>query len=248
MLDAERDYDVVSVLRHGQFVSRCRMQPAPITAAATIWLYSILAQQMLFWDGEEHLRLRQVLLKPLALMSTSLHASIEGSLENLPTDMPAQASDFAVLPLKVTSHMLGVPREDECRFGTRTDALANVTSRYFVGGGLQQIMPMTSYVRELIEQQRVLPEVEGGDIVIVPADITYRVVNRGKESCARGSSSLKGPDRTGPMDPWREGYITGETMITHRIGVSSNKAKKAILLAENCRHEQGSEKGSVATI
>ena len=37
-------------------------------------------------------------------------------------------------------------------------------------------------------------------------------------------------------------------MITHRIGVSSNEAKKAIPLAENCRNDPGSEKGSVANI
>jgi|GEM_PF-4550491 len=234
-------HDVVSVLCHGQFVSRCPMQPAPITAAATIWLYSILAQQMLFWDGEGHLRLQQVL------------PSIEGGLENLPMDMQAQASvdivcNFAILPVKVTFNTLGVPREDECRFATRTDALANVTSRYFVGDGLQQITPMASYVRELIEQQRVSPKVERGDIMIVPADITYQVVNRGKESCSRGSSSLKRPDQTGPMDLWREGSIMGETMITHRMGIASNEASKAIPLAENCRNERGSEKGSVAKI
>ena len=154
--------DVVSVLHHDQLVSRRPTQPARTTAARAMSLHSILAQQMLFLDGEEHLRLRHVLLKPLALMSTSLHAYIEGVVENLLTDIQAQASvdivsDFAILPLKVISGILGVPREDERRISTWTDALANVTSGYLAGGGLQQILPMMNYFRELVEQKRVSP-------------------------------------------------------------------------------------------
>ncbi len=228
--------DVVSVLHHGQFVSSRPMQPARTTSARAMSLHSILAQQMLFLDGEEHLRLRQVLLKPLALMSTSLHASIEGVVENLLTDMQVQASvdivsDFAVLPLKVISRILGVPREDERRLGTWTDALANVTSGYLAGGGLQQIMPMMSYVRELVEQKRVSP----GDDLLSAFTLGLQ------QGQFRSSDELA----VTAMMLMAAGSVTTARLLTHGLSVLLQDRTRIDLLRERIQAKPEVVKGVV---
>lgn len=78
-----------------------------------------------------------------------------------------------------------------------TDAGAQFPLQYHRGG--TELAVMISGEGTIVTDDQKEYPFEGGDIVIVPADITYRVVNRGEGNCSRGFSSQKERNLFGVM-------------------------------------------------
>ncbi|HET8853969.1 MAG TPA: cytochrome P450 [Ktedonobacteraceae bacterium] len=164
-----RYQDVMNVLHHASFVSS--WPPAGWGAeerASRTALHSMLRRQMLFVDGQEHQRLRRLLLKPLASKSRSMHGFVEQVVDALlarvqPQGQMDMVNEFAArLPLRVMIHLLGLPQEDEAQLRVWADSLAHVSSGYLAGEGVQQVMHMLGYFQQLVACKQACP---GDDLI-----------------------------------------------------------------------------------
>lgn len=164
-----RYQDVVNVLHHASFMSS--WPPARWCAeerASRASLHGMLRRQMLFLDGQEHQRVRRLLLKPLASKSTSMHGFVEQVVDGLLARVQSQGqvdlvNEFAaLLPLRVMIHLLGLPQEDEVQLRVWADSLAHVSSGYLTGDGVLQVMHMLVYFQQLVARKQVCP---GDDLV-----------------------------------------------------------------------------------
>jgi nocardicin N-oxygenase len=120
-------------------------------------------------DPPEHLRVRRLVMKAFTpARVTELEPYIAGVVKELLDDMAVRGGPVDLnealafpLPIRVISHLLGVPDSDRARFRGWTDAFLSVSAREPAEIG-QAMREMSGYIAGLIASRRAAP---GADLV-----------------------------------------------------------------------------------